>query len=482
MRRMRVALVLLSLVPSACQCGSDTETDAGGDAAAAHDASPVDTSGGGDSGLHDARVPDTAASDHRTPDTGAGADAARADAGEPVLDCPALPAATGTVVQIAAGDVSGLVDAVSSAATGTTLLLADGTYALDGAQLNFRTDGVTLRSQSGNPEAVTLDGNYLSGELVSITASDVTVAELTLREAYDHPIHVSGRADANITGVRIYRVRVIDAGEQAIKINPSAQLFYADQGRIECSHIELTDDGRSQIRNNCYTGGIDAHAAWGWQVRRNTILGFWCPAGLSEHGVHFWRSGRDTLVEANTIVNCARGIGFGLGDTGTGSDRVYTPDPYPGSGYLGHIDGVIRNNMISASGAIFSSGARFDCGICLEQARGVEVYHNSVATTQNPASSSLEWRWPNTTVTVVNNLLSHNINPRTTVPVTLDGNLESAALALFADVPAGDLHLVPAQAAAAIDQGAALASGLCDEDIDGDARSGARDIGADEIP
>jgi hypothetical protein len=49
------------------------------------------------------------------------------------------------------------------------------------------------------------------------------------------------------------------------------------------------------------------------------------------------------------------------------------------------------------------------------------------------------------------------------------------------DGSGGDLHLLPT-ATSAIDQGVALSAGLCDDDIDGDARSigSARDIGADE--
>ena len=54
----------------------------------------------------------------------------------------------------------------------------------------------------------------------------------------------------------------------------------------------LTDAGRAQVQD-CYTGGIDAHSAWGWVVRDNVFEGFWCDQGLSEHAVHFWVTGRD---------------------------------------------------------------------------------------------------------------------------------------------------------------------------------------------
>ncbi len=139
-----------------------------------------------------------------------------------------------------------------------------------------------------------LDGAYGTNELVSIHASNVVIADLTLKRAYDHPIHISGPSGQPITGVTIHNVRVTDPGQQAIKINPVSN-GYADLGTVECSLIELTDTGRSQVRG-CYTGGIDAHQAWGWSIRRNRIEGFWCPEGLSEHGVHFWSSSRDTVV------------------------------------------------------------------------------------------------------------------------------------------------------------------------------------------
>jgi hypothetical protein len=264
---------------------------------------------------------------------------------------------------------------------------------------------------------------------------------------------------------------VIDPGEQGIKINPSAGLTYADQGVISCSHLELTDAGRPQIRNGCYTGGIDGHAAWGWQIRRNTILGFWCDTGLSEHGIHMWRTCRDTVVEQNRILDCARGIGFGMGETGTATDRAYADDPYPGAGYLGHIDGVIRNNFI------FADLEGFDSGVTLDQAHGTVVVHNTVVAVQTPFSC-MEWRFDDASVTLLNNLVSHNLMDRGGTAV-LAGNVENAPLAWFVDAAAGDLHLA-AGATGAIDQGVAVDPGGCDEDIDGEPRTGARDVGADE--
>ncbi len=175
--------------------------------------------------------------------------------------CDPLPAATGNTVEIWPAQASILRQSVADAATGTTLLLHDGTYDLgcgdSGCRLVFDTPGVTLRSFSGDREAVILDADYQTNELISIYASDIVIADITLMRAYDHPIHISGPG-APISAILIHNVQIIDPGQQAIKINPDGSgLGVTNNSTIECSYIELTDAGRAQIRDECYTGGID---------------------------------------------------------------------------------------------------------------------------------------------------------------------------------------------------------------------------------
>jgi hypothetical protein len=112
--------------------------------------------------------------------------------------CPALPPPSGPIVTVST--VSGLVATVNGAAAGQTILVAPGHYDLDGAYLRIAAPGVTLRGQGGDREAVVLDGNDLTTEIVQVVASNVTVADLTLREAYDHPIHVMPSATAATDG------------------------------------------------------------------------------------------------------------------------------------------------------------------------------------------------------------------------------------------------------------------------------------------
>jgi len=74
------------------------------------------------------------------------------------VDCPALPAPTGTFITVDPSQASQLPSIVAGAASGTTIPLKDGTYS--GIEMPFKTPRVTLRSQSGNREAVILDGTY----------------------------------------------------------------------------------------------------------------------------------------------------------------------------------------------------------------------------------------------------------------------------------------------------------------------------------
>lgn len=402
---------------------------------------------------------------------------ARGDASASVT-CPPLPPPTGTTLTVST--VSQLENAVNTAAPGTTVLVADGTYNLDGVYLRFAVPNVTLRSASGDRGAVVLDGNYQTTEIVQIVASNVTIADLTLREAYDHPIHVMSADAAHTNYTLIYNVHVVDPGQQAIKVNPASDGYYADYGVVACSHVELTDAGRSHVRDDCYTGGLDAHQARGWTIRDNTIEGFWCSSGLSEHGIHLWRGCRDTLVERNVLRNNARGIGFGMATSGDG--RTYPDTPCPtATGYVDHYSGTIRNNVVFANrSGLFSSEYGFDCGICLWNACNAQALHNTVYST-DPAHtfSAIEWRFSNTRATITNNLVNATLRERDGASATLAGNVTGAAATWFVNALSGDLHLV-ATATSAIDQVTAPA-GLTD-DVDADPRpiGPASDVGADE--
>lgn len=415
--------------------------------------------------------------------TGAGGEGS--DSGSPPQSgCPPLPV-TGTAIDL--DPASDIVNAVRNATPGDTFLLADGTYPLGGQILQLLADGVTLRGKSGDRETVILDGEQSSssGEVIAVTGSDVTIAHLTVANAYTHAIHVQTTDAKDTLRTLIYDVHVKDALEQAIKINlNAAETHYPDQGVIACSHIELTNTGRPSVRNNCYTGGIDAHGAQGWTIRDNVIEGFYCASGLSEHGVHFWTGSRDTVVERNRIGNCARGVGFGLGETTASSTdtwRTYADNPCGSASPVGHYGGIIRNNFVFANDpALFSSASGFDSGIAFEQACGSAAIHNTIYGTTTPLSSAIEWRFASTSITATNNLANAAFEDRGSGAIAnASGNIDTAAPTDFVDAARGDLHL-SSSPSGIIGAGVSVAGGTCDDDIDGEVRPSARDVGADQ--
>ncbi len=460
----RAIFLFLTLALAACSSDADnTSSNIGSDSGII-----VDTGTTLDVGQDATTMPDGGRPDMTTP----------ADMGTtPSARCAELPV-QGPTIDVSPGDNLRMIAA--NAAPGTTLLLADGTYMLNGGDASSRVqlsvDGLTLRGASGDASAVILDGGYATNEVVTIHANNVTVAHLTVTHAVDHLIHATPRG-ATIKGTRIYDVRLIDGGEQFIKINADGgEANWVDDGEVACSKFMMTDAGRPNVERatgGCYTGGIDGHQARGWKIHDNHFEGIYCAGeGLAEHAVHFWSASRDTLVERNTIINCARGIGFGLVENGR--TRDYADAPYPDVvGYIGHYDGIIRNNFIYADIDFY------DTGIELAQAHGVRVFHNTVVSSPDASGffSSIDYRFANTKAEIRNNI-TRRITKRNGAAGELSSNIERAELSLFVDAPSGDLHLA-AGATDAIDQGEAVnEAGL---DIDGEPHAnGVPDIGADE--
>ena len=377
----------------------------------------------------------------------------------PLPRCGGAISTSGPTITVGPEQAAGLPDVVAAAAPGTTVLLKDGAYRLSSG-VKIRRPGITLRSASGDARAVVIDGQYRTPELVVITASDVTIADVTLTRAVDHLVHIMPAGPATVRSPRLRGLRLIDAGEQFVKVNPDfGRTAPVDAGVLECSLLQLTDEGRPRVETlggtSCYTGGIDAHLAAGWTVRRNRFEGLFCRTGfLAEHAIHFWNGSRDTVVEQNTIVNCARGIGLGLGPSTT--ER----------------GGLVRNNMI------YADIPEYDTGIGLEQAVDVRVLHNTVFATSKAtrAYSSIDARFAGTKAEIVNNLVN-NITVRQGATVTATHNVQRVTTTAFVDPAKADLHL-RADFAAAVNAGRVLPdAGL---DIDGEPRGATPDIGADE--
>lgn len=455
------------MVTALCACGpSETSTASGGQGGAG-------ASGG--SGATGA----TGGSGGATGGTGGGTTGGSGGTGGfggTDVGCAPLPPPSGNVIDVQPSQAADLPSIVSGAADGTTIVLAAGTYNIP-SSIQITHSGITLRSATNSAQDVVIDGQYAVNENVVITASDVTIAHLTVTRAVDHPIHIyPPGAGVDVKNPRLYGVRLIDGGEQFLKVNPIVgQPGYVDNGRVECSYFELTDEGRPHVEpccGGCYTGGIDVHSGQGWIVRFNQFRGIYCDSGLAEHAIHFWRGSRDTLVEQNVIVDCGRGIGFGLGDGG--GERVYPDNPY-GDPTLAHYDGIIRNNIV------YGDIAGFDTGIEIAVAREPVLLHNTVIAGPGASGffSGIDYRFPQT-VTLIRNNLATKITQRDGANGQVDTNMEDVPLQYFVSPGAADLHLTDL-ASGAIDQ--AVSDPGAGLDIDGEPHNtgAGPDLGADEV-
>jgi hypothetical protein len=137
--------------------------------------------------------------------------------------------------------------------------------------------------------------------------------------------------------------------------------------------------------------------------------------------------------------------------------------------------GIIRNNMIYHSA---NSDPFADVGIALSDSIDAQVYDNTVFL-QNSITWALEYRFAVTTgARFTNNLSNKPILARGGATGTLSANVVNAAASWFVNVGTGDLHLASA-VPSVVGKGVAV-DGLTD-DYDGQPRSGAIDVGADQF-
>ncbi len=360
--------------------------------------------------------------------------------------CPPLEFPSGPIVTVSTE--ADLRSQAYNAVPGTTIWVEAGTYSMDDIVYIIH-DGISLKGATGERADVILDfGGMVGGHFgILIEADDVTIADLTIRNANDHGVSIQG-SDRPL----LYNLHIIDIGDQLVKVNPAGD--GSEDGELACSRLEYTTTAPDE-----YTNGISAHDAHSWKVRDNEWLRIRTPGNSPVPTILFWSGSSDTIIERNLLVDCYQGISFGNASHSAGD----------------HSGGVVRNNMIFAS-------MRHDVVIEMVHASGWLVAHNT-AYLLDPAPGltwGMEGRFADTSGTFAYNLTNMAILAnRDGASGTLTGNRADALPAWFVDAAAGDLHLAPA-ATEVIDQAGTLA--LITDDYDGDPRPFvlAADVGADE--
>jgi hypothetical protein len=360
--------------------------------------------------------------------------------------CPPLPAPAGPTVTVSTE--AELRHQAAHAAPGTTVLVSPGVYDLQSA-VHVVNDGIAIRGASGDRDDVILDGGgmltWSHTHAVLIEADDVTVADLTIRNADEHGVSVNGSDRPTL-----YNLHVVDSGYQLVKVNPVGD--GSEDGLLACSRLEYTATSPED-----YTNGISAHNAHRWTVRDNEWYRIRTPGNAPVPTILFWSGSSDTVIERNLLVDCYQGIAFGNASHGSGD----------------HFGGVVRNNMIYAS-------LPHDSVIEMVHATGWLVAHNTALLLNSTGVTwSMEARFSDTEGTFAHNLSNLPVVNRDGAGAALTGNVTDADSGWFVDPAAADLHLL-ATASGAIDRALPLAQ--VSDDFDGDARpiGTAPDAGADE--
>lgn len=371
---------------------------------------------------------------------------------------PPLPAPTGQVVNVSTEPQ--LRNAVAALTSGTTIVIAPGTYRLTATlYINKAVSDVVIRGASNNRGDVVLvgkgmaaagDGGVPFGIWTGGGVTRITIANLTIRDVYYHPLIFN----PGTVQPRVYNVALIDAGQQFLKANPDGAGGGVDGGVVEYCVFEYTT-----VANNSYTNGVDVHTGDDWVIRHSLFRRIRSNAGLAGPAILMWNNSRNTIVEGNTFIDNHRDIHLGLIER--------TPNDHTG--------GVVRNNMI-----VRRPGAGGDVGIGVFDSPGTRVVHNSLWM-GGQYGTGIEYRFPDTTgVVIANNFGDTSVWARDGAGGgTVTNNVSTAVASDFISPSTGDLHL-SGTAIAALDKVPVHADAPADWDGEARPAGGAADLGADE--
>jgi hypothetical protein len=296
------------------------------------------------------------------------------------------------------------VQKANRSSSGTDIVLAAGRYNIT-QRLQFTGSHIRLKSLSGDPKLVILSGRGMKKTntteiLIDVSGSHISLSGFTLEQSANHLIQV--RAENNADNFTLSNCVLRDSYEQLLKVSAAHtdEAAYADNGRIKNCLFEYTAGVGPQF----YIGGIDAHRSRNWTVDGNTFKNIASPSKhVAEHAIHFWRKSSNITVTNNTIEDCDRGIGFGLGH-----------DPIKQTN-----GGLIENNVIRSTNL---SHPYADAGIILEASPNVQIIRNQIYI-ETSYPNAIEYRFAATkNILIKDNITDKSIVSRDGGQAKLSGN------------------------------------------------------------
>ncbi len=304
---------------------------------------------------------------------------------------PALPAPDGESIHVS--NVDELFQAATDVKAGGTILLADGVYRMP-RYFENSTDNVMLRGESGDRDAVILDGSSSRhGELVGITGCEgVTIANLTVQNVKWNGIKIN--SDRGAGRVTIHNCVIHNVWQRGVKAPavPEADqqrrsprdchvqfcLFYNDRPK------QFSDDETDtpQTFNGNYIGGIDVKNTIDCTITDNVFIGI---QGRTREGrgcIYISENGRGCRIERNVFLDCDIAIALG--------------NPSLGNSPLQAVECVAQNNFISNCP---------ETGILACYTRDCRILHNTIHEPQTKRGRLVWAQQTNDGLRVADNLL-----------------------------------------------------------------------------
>jgi hypothetical protein len=324
---------------------------------------------------------------------------------------PALPAPTGTIVNIASGDVNGLLNACHNLQSNTTIVIAAGTYNLGGSwlEINGGISNVAIRGATGVASDVVIDGggmvqaNNVSAYNIEVdNAQNVTIADISIGNVYFTALQLNSANGCQ--SILCHDVTMYNTGEYILKANPTSDSNgFATNGvnnsTIEYCTFEYTPGNFAppcpDFNNLTYSNGIDVHHGANWVVNCCQFLNMAGEPNYGEDGpaILFWNGSTNPTVKCCSLLNCQCGIWFGL------EQRQAT-----GASFTDCAGGIIENNMI----VIGDINGYQDAAISVRDCPNTRILANTCIDPAATYMSAIEYRFTTSTGIVIENNITDN--------------------------------------------------------------------------
>lgn len=244
----------------------------------------------------------------------------------------------------------------TAAAAGDTIVLRGGTHA---GNVTISKNNITLRSHSGEWAIVSI-GNGASdpAQCIWITGSGSTLSRLEVSGGSYYCIKYEGTDNHVVEDCKVH-----DSGRDCFKITPQSD--YITIRRCEIYNSGIRDSSNAEGIDNVNGDHMHVHDCYIHNIATNGVY----PKG----------GARNAIIERNLIMNCGTGgIYLGFSTDSVWMNQAGDNNP----SYYENIDGTVRNNIIINT-------AQAGIGFC--SALNAKVYNNTLINVASTSQSAIHF-------------------------------------------------------------------------------------------